>query len=83
MLRPTGPTQTSGGDFSADGHASIRYVLTKSDDPSDGGLVNQLMNIEVTVYDDEDGDTTLDLNERQETLRTKVAKLNSYENEEQ
>ncbi len=74
---------TIGGDFAADGHGSIRYILTKSDDPADGGLVSQLMNLEVTVYDDTDDDDTLDANEIQETYRTKVAKLNTYENEEQ
>ncbi|NOZ38813.1 MAG: hypothetical protein GXP24_01130 [Planctomycetes bacterium] len=71
------------GDFTTDGHANIRYTLTKSDDPADGGLVGQLMNLEVTVYDDADGNDTLDAGEIQETYRTKVAKLNTYENEEQ
>jgi len=75
--------ETIGDDFATDGHDNIRYTLTKSDDPSDGGLASQLMNIEVTVYDDTDGDDTLDSTEIQETYRTKVAKLNSYENEEQ
>lgn len=74
---------TTTGNFSADGHASINYTLTRSDAVIDGGLVNQLMNLEVTVYDDADGDSTLDVGEIQETYRTKVAKLNSYENEEQ
>jgi len=74
---------TVDGDFSADGHANIRYTLTKSDDPGDGGLVNQLMNIEVTAYDDANGNSTFDAGELQETYRTKVAKMNSYENEEQ
>ena len=71
------------GDFSADGHTKLRYTLTKSDNPSDGGIVNQLMNLEVTVYDDANANSTFDTGELQETYRTKVAKLNSYENEEQ
>ncbi len=77
--------ETVTGDFSAapDSHPEIRYTLTKSDDPADGGLVNQLMNIDITAYDDADGDDTLDTGELQETYRTKVAKLNTYENEEQ
>lgn len=74
---------TVNGDFSADGHANIRYIVTKSDDPSDGGIVNQLIHVEVVVFDDTDTDTTLDANEMRITYRTKVAKLNSYENEEQ
>jgi len=68
--------------FIANSHGSIRYVMTSSDDPANGGLTEQLMNIEVTVYDDTDGDDTLDASEIQETYRTKVAKLNTYENEE-
>jgi len=71
------------GSYAADGHANIRYSLTKSDDPSDGGVTNQLMNIEVTVYDDADGDLTMDADEMKETYRTKVASLNTYANEEQ
>lgn len=70
-------------DFSTDGHENIRYTLIQSDDPSDGGITDQLMNLEVTVYDDGDGDDSLDVGELQEVYRTKVAKLNSYENEEQ
>lgn len=71
------------GDFSADSHANIRYKLILSDDPSDGGLVGQLMNLSVTVYDDADANDSLDVGELQEVYRTKVAKMNSYENEEQ
>jgi len=71
------------GDYTSDGHDDIRYQLTKSDDSGDGGLVGQLMNLTVTVYDDQDGDDSLDVSEPQETYRTKVAKMNSYENEEQ
>jgi len=71
------------GDITADDHENIRYIITSSDNPADGGLTGQLMNIEVTVYDDADGDDTFDAGEIQETYRTKVAKLNSYENEEQ
>ena len=74
---------TNTGDFASDGHANIRYSATTSDDPSDGGITGQLMNVEVTVYDDEDADDSLDIGELRETYRTKTAKLNSYENEEQ
>jgi type II secretory pathway pseudopilin PulG len=70
-------------DFSADGQDNIRYKLVQSDDPSDGGLAGQLMNLEVTVYDDADANDSITVGELQEIYRTKVAKLNSYENEEQ
>ena len=74
--------ETVVGDFGADGHSEIRYSLVKSDNPSDGGVENRLMNIEVTVYDDANGNDAIDAGELQETYRTKVAKLNTYENEE-
>lgn len=74
--------ETVTGDFSSDGHSDVHYIVTKSDDPGDGGIVDQLIQVEVIVFDDADEDATLDSNELRETYRTKVAKLNSYENEE-
>ena len=73
--------ETITGNFAADGYPSVRYTCTKSDDPGDGGIVNQVMSIDVTVFDDENGNSTLDADELNETYRTKVAKMNSYENE--
>jgi len=70
------------GDFAGDSNENIRYTMTTSDNPANGGLLDQLMNIEVTVYDDANGNDSLDAGELQETYRTKVAKLNTYENEE-
>ena len=75
-------TTSGGGDFTADGYPNIRFTVTRSDNPVDGGLTNQLMHIEVTVFDDADADTVLDAGELRVDYRTKVAKLNSYENEE-
>jgi hypothetical protein len=70
------------GNFTADGHATIRYSAVRSDAPASGGLSDQLMHIQVTVFDDTDGDTTLDSNELSVLFRTKVARLQSYEDEE-
>ena len=69
------------GDFSFDGYASLRYTATKSDAVIDGGLVDRLMNIQVTVFDDADGNLSAGVNELQVNFRTKVAKLVTYENE--
>jgi len=71
------------GSFSSDGHPNVRYTGSKSDAIADGGLVNQLMHVQVTVYDDADADSALDAGELRVDYRTKVAKLNSYENEPQ
>jgi type II secretory pathway component PulJ len=75
--------ETVAGDFVSDGHGDIRYSLIKSDDSSDGGLTDQLMTITSTVYDDANSDDALSAGELNETYRTKVAKLNTYENEQQ
>lgn len=66
-----------------DGYGSIRAKITLSDDPANGGLPNQLSHVQVTAYDDVNGNASLDANEPQVNYRTKVAKLDSYENEEQ
>jgi hypothetical protein len=70
------------GNYSADGHSSIKYSVTKSDAVASGGIVGQLMHIQVTVYDDIDGDNAADAEELKVAYRTKLAKLLSYENEE-
>ena len=72
---------TTAGNFAADGHAAIRYVLTRSDDPVDGGLDERLMHVQVTVFDDVNGNTSRDANELSLRFRTKVAKLLTYQNE--
>lgn len=69
------------GNFAADGHPSLRYVLTRSDDPASGGLTGRLMHVQVTMFDDVNGSSTLDANELAVRFRTKVAKLLTYENE--
>lgn len=67
------------GDFAADGHSSIRFIVTRSDAVADGGLVGQLMHLEATCYVDEDSDDALDATEPQCHYRTKIGKFASYE----
>jgi hypothetical protein len=55
------------GNFSAEGHPNIRYVVTWSDNP-------------VTTFYDEDGDASQDSTEPSVTLTSKIGKLASYEN---
>jgi hypothetical protein len=80
MLNWTSTTTT--GNFAADGHSSIRYSATRSDAPVDGGITGELMHIQVTVFDDTDGDTAADADELSVLYRTKIARMQSYENEE-
>jgi hypothetical protein len=72
---------TVNGDFAGDGHANVRYAAVRSDDPSDGGLTDQLMSITVTTYLDEDGDDTFDAGEPNVVVATKIGKFVSYESE--
>jgi prepilin-type N-terminal cleavage/methylation domain-containing protein len=73
-------SDTSTGSFASDGHPTIRYQLTRSDDPAGGGVAGRLMHLQATVYDDVDNDSILDANEIKVRFRTKVAKLPTYEN---
>jgi hypothetical protein len=68
------------GDFSADGYATIKFSAVKSDAPAGGGLTNRLMHIQVTAYDDANGNSAADAEELKATIRTKVARLASYAN---
>lgn len=70
------------GNFASDGHTNVRFTCSRSDVPADGGLTGQLMHIQVTVFDDVDDDGSHDANENSVFYRTKVARLESYENEE-
>ena len=74
---------TTTEDFTSEGHPSIVSIAVTSDDVSDGGIVGELMVVEVTVFEDLDGDTIPDSDELSINMRTKVAKLQTYDNEEQ
>jgi hypothetical protein len=69
------------GDFAADGHANIRYTVTRSDAPASGGIDNRLMSVTVTTFSDDDGDDAMDATEARLTFTTKISKLVNYENE--
>ncbi len=73
---------TATGNFAADGHPNIRYSAFRSDTGVNGGISNQLMHIQVTVFDDFNNDTLVSANELNVIYRTKVARLQSYDNEE-
>jgi hypothetical protein len=80
VVAATWTTGTANGDFAADGHASIRYTVTRSDDPGSGGITGRLMSITVTTYSDDDGDDNMDASEMRTTVTTKIGKCVSYEN---
>jgi prepilin-type N-terminal cleavage/methylation domain-containing protein len=69
------------GNFASDGYPTIRYQLTRSDNPASGGVAGRLLHLQATVYDDVDKDSIADATESKVRYRTKVAKLLNYENE--
>jgi prepilin-type N-terminal cleavage/methylation domain-containing protein len=72
---------TSSGNFSSDGNNTLKWIAVKSDAPASGGLTNRLMHIQVTTYEDANGNSAADSTELKVNFRTKVAKLLSYESE--
>jgi hypothetical protein len=71
-------TGTATGNFAADGFTSIRYSVTRSDNPASGGITNRLMSISVTTYSDDDGNGSMGVDEMRTTLTTKIGKFVSY-----
>jgi hypothetical protein len=82
QLATIGATWANGsqsGDFSADGHANLRYNVTRFDSAANGGIPNRLMAVTVTAYSDDNGNDALDAGESRTTFTTKVSKLANYE----
>jgi hypothetical protein len=79
VVAATWTTASAAGDFAAEGHASIRFSLTRSDSAVSGGITDRLMSITVTTYNDDDGDDSLDSDEPRAVLTTKISKLATYE----
>ncbi len=69
------------GDFAARGYPHLRYQLTRSDSPAQGGIPARLMDIAVIVYDDEDRNNALGTDEPKINFRSRIARLATYENE--
>lgn len=69
------------GNLAAEGYPTLRFQVTRSDDPASGGIAGRLMHIRVVVYDDANGNSAQDATEKVVRFRTKVAKLATYLNE--
>ena len=78
IVAATWATGTVTGNFAADGQASIRYTVTRSDAVVDGGIVGKLMVVTVTTYSDDNGNSAMDSSEARTTMTTKIANLVSY-----
>ena len=71
-------TGTYTGDFSAEGHADIRFLVVRSDAAVDGGIPDQLMAVTATTWHDCDDDQAADADEPAAVFASKLAKLSSY-----
>lgn len=79
LAAATWTTGTYSGSYAADGHPTLLYDTTTSDNPVDGGITDRLMDIRTTTYFDEDGSGTLTAGEPNCSFRTKLARFTSYE----
>lgn len=69
------------GSFAAEGHPTFRFLVRRSDAAGNGGIVDQLMAITATTWEDADGDGALSSGETSVILGGKVAKIASYQDE--
>ncbi len=81
LASPGWQTGSYSGDFSAEGYPSLRFEVTRSDAVADGGIVDELMAVVATAWDDLDGNGSLDNGEPAVVLASKLAELASYESE--
>ncbi|MAD80748.1 MAG: hypothetical protein CMJ50_07890 [Planctomycetaceae bacterium] len=72
---------TVSGDFSAEGYANLRFQVIMSDAVVDGGIVNELMAISSTVWNDLNADGDLDAGEPNVIFASKQASNVSYQQE--
>jgi hypothetical protein len=78
LLNTNWASGAANGNLAADGYSHVRYEIAHSDAAADGGIPDRLMAIVVTVWDDSNGNTSLDSDESQVTMRTKISKLSTY-----
>ena len=70
---------TASGDFAAlENRSYLKYRVTKSDAVADGGIANRLIALVAVVWNDANGNGSLDANEKKVTFGTKVSKFVSY-----
>ena len=74
---------TASGDYTAlEGRSYLKFKVTKSDSGADGGISDRLMAITTVVWNDANGNGTLETGEKKVMFGTKVSKFVSYNNYE-
>lgn len=76
----TWTTTDDSGTFGSDGYTSLRFSVSRSDQVADGGSPDELMAIDVTVWEDQTADGALGAGEPNLSFRTKIAKMATYQN---
>lgn len=69
------------GNFGSAGWPSHRFTVTRTDSAGSGGIPNSLSVVQVIVWSDSNGNGSLDSDEVQCSLTSKLAKLQSYDYE--
>ena len=67
------------GDFTSEGYSSIKFTVTRSDAVASGGVVGKLMAVTVTVWNDTNGNGSIDSGELQITMASKISKMSVYQ----
>ena len=70
------------GNFAAEGQPQLRFRIVTSDAVAAGGLVNRLMAVTSTVWQDTNGNSAQDGGEPYVTLASKTAKMAVYQDDE-
>ena len=67
------------GEFSGAGYADVFYQVVCTDETASGGIPDQLMVIQATVWQDSNGNKAVDTGELKTSMTTKVAKMALYQ----
>ena len=70
------------GDFAAEGQPQLRFSVATSDAVAAGGLVDRLMAVTSTVWQDTNANSVHDSGEPYVTLASKTAKMAVYQDDE-
>lgn len=73
-------TTTATGNFSADGNATLKFSVVRTDS-APNGISSRLLSITATVWNDVDNDDTLDAGESRSVFASKLARNAAYTNE--
>jgi hypothetical protein len=71
-------TTNFNGDYTSEGYPSLNYSVTRNDTTASGGIPDALMVINCVVWDDQNGNNSLDAGEPNVNYSTKIGNFASY-----